>query len=113
MNSGIPEEDFFERLAGETESAPEGSAPARLKSRLYSALVLLQAETGPLLSLSQTQAAGHGLCVFEQLVQIAPVGESVKSLNPCRVCQARGLAEWLVILVCLLVRRTNPAPTDR
>jgi hypothetical protein len=31
--------------------------------------------------------------VFEDLVQIAPVGESLKSRNPCRVCHARVLGE--------------------
>jgi hypothetical protein len=68
-------------------------APSRLKSRIYSALVRRQAEDGPLLSLSAVKEGGHCLCVFEQLVQIAPVGDSVKSLNYCRVCHARLMAE--------------------
>jgi hypothetical protein len=96
MSSGIPDEAFFERLADEVEAAvtePASRAPARLKSRIYSALVRLQAASGPLLSLSQRHQTG--LCVFEQLVKIAPVGEAVKSLNPCRVCHARILAERL------------------
>lgn len=45
------------------------------------------------MSLTQTQARGQRLCVFEQLVRIAPVGETAKSLNICRVCHARVLAE--------------------
>lgn len=80
-------ERFFEALAGHTE-APARRAPSRLKSRLYSALLAQQA---PLLSLAETT---H-VCVFEKLVQIAPVGEAAKSLNICRVCHARVLAERL------------------
>lgn len=78
---------FFEALAEHAE-APASRAPSRLKSRLYSALLAQQA---PLLSLSETT---H-VCVFEKLVQIAPVGEAAKSLNFCRVCHARVLAEHL------------------
>jgi hypothetical protein len=45
------------------------------------------------LSLSDVKAAGRGLCVFEQLVQIAPVPEPAKRPNLCRICHARVLAE--------------------
>src|SRR5260370_6373484 len=48
-----------------------------------------------LASLTQTRAAGYGLCFFEDLVRIAPTWEQVKSLNICRVCHARVLAEHL------------------
>jgi hypothetical protein len=58
-------------------------------------LTLRQAATGPLASLTQTRAAGYGLCFFEDLVRIAPMGEQLKSLNICRVCHARVLAEHL------------------
>ena len=44
-------------------------------------------------SLDQTVAAAYGVCVFEKLVQIAPVGESAKSRFFCQVCHARVLAE--------------------
>jgi hypothetical protein len=94
MNNELPSERLFEWLAEETETADAMQAPrapARLKSRIYSALVRLQASSGPLLSLSQPHQSG--LCIFEQLVKIAPAGETVKSLNPCRVCHARILAE--------------------
>jgi len=70
-------------------------APARLKSRIYSALVSHQASTGPLLSLSETKAAGHGLCVFESALCVLPAGERINSMNPCRVCHARVLGERL------------------
>jgi hypothetical protein len=96
MISQIPEEEFFERLAAGAEVPAEPvTAPSRLKSRIYSALALRQAATGPLASLTESRAAGRGLCVFEELVRIAPVGERLKSLNICRVCHARVLAEQL------------------
>ncbi len=94
----MPEPDwddrFFDALAAEP-GPPESEAPApsRLKSRIYSALVDRQAETGPLLSVTASRAAGRQLCVFEDLVRIAPVGEPVKSRNFCRVCHARVLGE--------------------
>jgi len=93
LTGGFPEqESFFERLVTE---APVVVAPPQLKSKIYSALVLAQAETGPLLSLSECKKSGRDLCVFEELVQIAPVGHTIKSLNYCRVCHARALAERL------------------
>jgi hypothetical protein len=94
MNNEIPSERFFEWLAQETEAAEAAKspqAPAPLKSRIYSALVRSQASSGPLLSLSEPHQSG--LCVFEQLVKIAPAGETVKVLNLCRTCHARILAE--------------------
>lgn len=92
----IPEEEFFERVADGTQlpSLPV-RAPSKLKAQIYSALMRRQAATGRLASFSQTRAAGRALCFFEDLVRIAPVGERVKSLNICRVCHARVLAEHL------------------
>ncbi len=66
---------------------------SRLKSRIYSALVERQSQDGPLLSLGATKDSGRELCVFEALVQIAPVGESLKRLNLCHICHARVLGE--------------------
>jgi hypothetical protein len=68
-------------------------APSSLKARLYSALIREQQANGPLASLDSTVAAGHGICIFEKLVQIAPIGEGLKSPFFCRVCHARILAE--------------------
>ena len=68
-------------------------APASLKARLYSAFIRRQQESGPLASLDATVASAHGICVFEKLVQIAPVAEKVKSPFFCQVCHARVLAE--------------------
>ncbi len=93
--SNLPDEEFLERIAERVELIELELAPARLKAKVYSALMLKQAETGPLLSLTETRACGHELCVFEELVRIAPVGEAAKSLNICRVCHARVLAEHM------------------
>ncbi|MFZ3343249.1 MAG: hypothetical protein WA609_03060 [Terriglobales bacterium] len=91
----LPDEGFLERIADAVDLTQHESAPSRLKAKVYSALVLRQAETGPLSSLTETVACGHDLCVFEELVRIAPVGEGAKSLNFCRVCHARVLAEQI------------------
>ena len=95
MSEQALDENFFERISSETEAAESMSvpAPSRLKSRIYSALVSLQKQSGPLLSITETKAKSRSLCVFENLVEISPVGEDVKSLNFCRVCHARVLAE--------------------
>ena len=88
------DEQFMENLAAVelTESQP---APSSLKAKVYSALTRRQAESGPLASLTESSLCGHELCVFEQIVRISPVGESVKSLNICGVCHARVLAEHM------------------
>ncbi len=91
----MTDDRVFTSLAARTD-AMQGTgtrAPARLKSRLYSALVVEQAASGPLRSLPATNAEGRPLCVFENLLQVLPGGEPVTSMNPCRVCHARVLAE--------------------
>ena len=89
------DERWLQQLAdaADFDTAAAERAPARLKSQIYSALVGKQAETGPLLSLAVTKAAGSGLCVFEQGLVSLPLGEQVASMNPCRICHARVLAE--------------------
>ena len=85
-------DEFFERLAQESETSQgPAKAPSRLKARLYSGLVRRQEESGRLRSLTETQVAGHKLCVFENLWQRLPVGAEAKSFNCCSVCHARGL----------------------
>lgn len=91
----LPDHEFIEGIAAAVELTGAESAPARLKAKVYSTLMRRQAETGPLLSLTETNAHGHELCVFEELVRIAPVGERAKSLNICRLCHARVLAEHI------------------
>jgi hypothetical protein len=95
VNNYLPDNYFSEALAAQLEP-PEvgaGSAPARLKSKIYPALVRRQQASGPLLSLPTTKAAGRGLCFFEELVRISPVGQKARSFNCCSVCHARMLAE--------------------
>ncbi len=89
------DETFMESLADRVDLSQYEPAPSRLKARIYSALVERQAATGALMSLTKSHASGGALCVFEQLVRIAPVGEAAKSLNFCRVCHARVLAEHI------------------
>jgi hypothetical protein len=72
--------------------APEDRAPASLKSRIYSNLVKRMEQTGPLLPVEETEVS-HGLCVFEKLVEIAPLPGRAKTFNACSVCHARVLAE--------------------
>jgi len=88
------DERFFTKLADTTDTEPTASerAPARVKSRLYSAIVAELASSGPLRSLPATQAAGRELCVFEKVLTIVP-DERIHEMNPCRVCHARLLAE--------------------
>ena len=88
------EERFFTTLAEKTDAMPGAAerAPSRLKARLYSALVLEQATSGPLRSLPVTKAAGRPLCGFENVLCVVP-NERVATMNPCRVCHARLLAE--------------------
>ena len=96
------EDDIFKSLVNRTEptaldkeSDKEAKTPASLKAKIYSRLLSIQNETGPLASLTATSANGRGLCVFEDAVRILPIGEQVKSLNFCRVCHARLLGEKL------------------
>ncbi len=92
MNIQIPDEAFFDRL-GSADATTTGRAPSRLKAKIYSALLRLQVHAGPLLSVTKTRAQGRGLCVFENLARIAPIGEKAKSFNFCSVCHARFLSE--------------------
>ena len=91
----MDDERWLEQLAeaADFNGATPERAPARLKARIYSALVSHQSETGPLLSLAATKAAGSGLCVFEQAIASLPLSDEIGSVNPCRVCHARVLAE--------------------
>jgi hypothetical protein len=84
---------WFERLVDASTPLAPDRAPARLKSRIYSALVARMSETGPLLDLTATKTAGGHLCVFENAVALLPVGTAVRSKNPCQICHARVLGE--------------------
>ena len=91
---GNPEEERqFSVLLSEVPEEIGWTVPSSLKARLYSSVVREQQKSGPLASLDETVAAGYGICVFERLVQISPVGEKAKSPFFCQVCHARMLAE--------------------
>src|SRR5262245_54080272 len=84
---------WLERLVGATSDDAGEQAPARLKSRVYSALVSTMAAAGPLLDLNETKQAGGRLCVFEHALEMLPLGANVQSMNPCRICHARVMGE--------------------
>jgi hypothetical protein len=84
---------WFERLADASGPAKDERTPARLKSRIYSALVARMADTGPLLDLPTTKEIGGRLCVFEHALAVLPLGADLQSMNPCRMCHARMLGE--------------------
>ncbi|MBI1895099.1 MAG: hypothetical protein HYZ57_08895 [Acidobacteria bacterium] len=90
----MDDERFFEEIAAGDEGGRE-RAPASLKARIYTRLIHKQQETGALAPLTRTRESGRRLCVFEQLVAIAPAGEGAKSRFYCSVCHARVLAEHL------------------
>jgi hypothetical protein len=84
---------WFERLAEATRGVTQERAPARLKSKVYSALVTRLAGSGSLLDLAETKKSGGRLCVFENVLTVLPVGADIRSMSPCRICHARVLAE--------------------
>jgi hypothetical protein len=83
-------EDFFDRIP---KTPSKLRAPSKLKARIYTSLVRAQQQDAPLEPLTETKRSGHGLCVFERLVEIAPVGTPAKSMFQCTACHARVLAE--------------------
>jgi hypothetical protein len=91
----MTDDRWFDRLAEATDPPPPERAPARVTSRVYSAVVAAMAESGALLDLRRTKDAGGRLCVFEEIVAILPLGTDLQSRNPCRVCHARVLGERL------------------
>ena len=94
MNDDLQHGDrLFELLARQLDETASEQAPSRLKAKLYTSLVQKQRESGRLLTLAETRANGHGLCVFEDLWSHATSAEGAQSFNCCSVCHARVLAE--------------------
>jgi hypothetical protein len=83
---------MIEDLLRAAAEAPAPDAPADLKARLYSALIIEERAEAPLRPLAQSKQAGEQLCVFEELVAILPSND-LQSRNPCAVCHARVLGE--------------------
>ena len=77
-------------LSADAESALPASS--RLKSRVYSRLIQLEQEQGPLRVLAESRSAGQQLCVFEAMLAALP-GDQLQARNPCAVCHARVLGE--------------------
>ena len=86
-------ETLLERLAAAEDEPFFERAPARLKSKIYSAVIHRLSESGPLLDLRTSKDEGSALCVFEET--LTPFGSDIASMNPCRVCHARLLGEHL------------------
>lgn len=89
------DERLFELLAGLDDAAEEERASSCLKSRLYSALMRWQEQSGPLRGLGDTRARGYGLCVFESAWQRTVPLDAAQRFNCCRPCRIRVLAEHL------------------
>jgi hypothetical protein len=83
---------WFEQLADMTRTSID-RAPASLKSKVYSSVVMQMAQSRPLLDLKDVKEAGGHLCVFEHAIAILPIGAGARSMNPCRICHARVLGE--------------------
>lgn len=84
------DDQFFQSLAEPHDAT--APAPARLKSRLYSAIVRESQKKSPLRVLSETRRAGYQLCHWEEIMQLVPGAGSV---NHCHLCGMRLLAESL------------------
>ncbi|MGH8426790.1 MAG: hypothetical protein ACRES7_02265 [Gammaproteobacteria bacterium] len=94
MSNNLNNEDrLFELLARLDDTADEERASSRLKSRLYSALMRQQEQSGPLRGLGETLARGYGLCVFEDVWQRAVPLDAAQRFNCCKPCRVRVLAE--------------------
>ena len=85
--------EFFRLFSERRPEVAEQHAPAHLKARVDSALIREQQKTGPLQSISACKSNGRRLCIFENLVEISPVGESAKTRFFCWSCHARVIAE--------------------
>lgn len=90
----IDENDALQRIlqAAESEAEAPTRVSSRLQSRIFSKLIQMEQEQGPLRMLSESRAAGEKLCVFEAAVAALPSSD-LQSRNPCAVCHARVLGE--------------------
>lgn len=92
MSSEMFSDDAMRQLLGEAGGASAPGASSRLKSRIFSQLILREQAQGPLRVLSRSKAAGESLCVFEEAVALLP-SDAAQSRNPCAICHARVLGE--------------------
>jgi hypothetical protein len=90
----VADDEQFQSLAARSEAVADDDeirAPSRLKSRIYSDL--MQRAEGPLAVLQESKNAGHGLCVFEEIVRVSRVGATAQAFNYCRICHGRVFGE--------------------
>lgn len=90
MNSD--ESQFSGDIWEECSDSELPGASSRQKSKLYSRMIATQELTGPLVQLGATQEQGRGLCVFEQIMALAP-GTALQEYQYCKICHARVLGE--------------------
>lgn len=96
LNDSFLDFDAEELLTASRDLEVEaGAASTRLKSKIYSVLMLAAAEQGPLLGLTETEEAGRGLCIFEKLVEISPISGAAQAKNYCRTCHGRLMGEYI------------------
>ena len=70
--TNLPEEQFMETIAAQVELMDSLPAPANLKARIYSALVLQQAESGPLANLTENKTRGKSFVCLNSLSALQP-----------------------------------------
>lgn len=92
-NNRDNEDKLFALLASLDDATEKEPASSRLKSRLYSALMQWQEQSGPLRGLDETRVHGYGLCVFESAWQRAVPLDAAQRFNCCKPCRVRALAE--------------------
>ena len=88
--------EIADLLQSARDVVPEAEkVSTRLKSRIYSAIMLVAATEGPLLGLDESEAAGRGLCIFEKLVEISGLTGETMEKNYCRTCHGRLMGEYI------------------
>ena len=86
------EDSWFEELAQTVPEPAGGSASSCFKSRVYSRLIEAQESDGPLEPLADSAANGSPLCVFEQIMAVAP-SNALQRYQYCKICHARVAGE--------------------
>jgi hypothetical protein len=86
--------ELLEAIAPLDAEGPPGRASAKLKSKVYSALVNRQSVAGRLLPLAASKDGGAALCLFEEAIAVLP-SQRLQAANLCRVCHARILGEHM------------------
>lgn len=84
-------EKKLDDLFAEGREAPsDTTAPASLRSRIYSAVIREAEKSAPLRPVSESEEAGYAICAWERMTRHLPGGET---RNHCKICHARVVAE--------------------